>query len=1567
MPGKENIVLPTDDTSTLLHAGNVNGDARRQAGAGPNFMSRIENSEGNAGHAIGDRLAAQASMGVDLTSRTTVSRRLEREGRGPGGIGGGGIISRGLTPSSPRQRGSHPTGIADEEVLNTGLSSAREIAGFDMDRGRATSVETIRTGSNSPAMSQESWEGHLSNEADEDRNAFSKDVDGDENGKEAHTANSNGDSPGAGSPINDCDDDSSAVDMQKALLMSICSDDTSPDRLPWRKYVGSPRQTHLSESAKADGSILRILMTRLRLNLLGIAATIFENFKNVNSVELKSQQDVNMYKQTVVLWYRLNDVIKTGFTSLFTHSDTCQVFVSFLKDSESLIAVAHGIRSGLCEELIFAGLAKIVLNDIATEFVGVVRSSSAFKTPTRSSNKLRSVPASGSNRIQSSPSNSSSMSSLSYLDLKKAFHFVHSYFVLQDASFFGRDIDAGDGAALNPMKATATSYFSFLRMCLFYIIDALEPAITSKVYLRTIFDGNRDQSQVDPSVLMGGRLLYEILSLVSDISASDLAMISEFSNVDSDKKTTLGEYNWRFTSVFIPFLADYYTQSDCLELAVVYLPHALTQLKSFLKHMQLLRPDSAEYHWMSRQCRWILLYVSKLCTMLGENFLIKTVPTLSAPYRIIATVLWDTSRIISWESNWFRESSAIDRHKMILCGWIVPQILVDFNIKVPATSFSLFETESKNELITSEIGGRPSFTDPSSQSTPNERSFLFSSWVYPLLWENANVPLVLDLSVFSSLGSCIPIGDTCKAAVILNNFIWGKCIEEQAKLWGNFEESDFFSLIKQYNVIGTNQEFVNDRVAWFMTSLFRVHGMKSLDNTDLRFEYLLHGPAAREACPECYFSGADLFVLAHMLLLSLVVESHRQNFHSSRGTNSKLYDDISLLIGRGLSPGNSGAVPSENGLSSNSMFPTLFNLYVTSRLIVATAVERVIHTSSSHKSIHYILIKLCQHISRLIESSRYIRPIPMAFDGDKWTSLLNANNRNDIFSEIFLVGAGMYDILGDDMTEGENIWDMLRIGTYVEACLINRNIIAENQSSGKGFLRALSLLLSSNISSEDMLNYIGWSGLCEESSSLSSTLAIATISRLCAIPDLQAYFLSALQLMVADQIQCGEASVMASKEPSASKHGSNPLQYQLIRYRKAIKSVCKFGSKYFREREVLRMLDEELLKQIRSAGMGFQIKTSRIFEDISINESVNDLHALLGKFNAEMNAFLGQISGLSTFYSMYISYILPEEYISGIVKSGKAEATCHLPCCCLLEALKHLTSLITLLAKLKEILLKFSLENTDRNANYDTMNVDKISDRICGSVEVIMKSFDVVCTERGFFDADNIGVTTVLLESLLAWLNDSCLLLTGVRRKSIETDQRRNCVYLHLSVKPVSVTNPHLFQNLHSPDGTFMLQFWIYVPNRFVKDSIECRLKSGTKAGHNGKTYVHVVTRIPEASDANQIHIFERTSLSQIKILPSVYLCIGECANSFHLNVCASSGGDNKRKTGLAVSDKLPQATAFCEVDSQSLECNRWYKCTVDLSDDESSESCVPDSDTYTLTLSIDDACQGSISGIFRG
>ena len=303
----------------------------------------------------------------------------------------------------------------------------------------------------------------------------------------------------------------------KLFFFSICSDsDASPDRFSWRKSLGSnasPGRGSVTDIAlQHDVSLLRMMVSNIRESLHFLASRTFDQLKdtgsNSDSFPLSPPKD----RQIAQLWSRVNEVFKFGINMLYTNADTCQLFVSLMRDPESLLPIAHGICSAMSQDHVFSILARKVLRKLAADFVSVIRNGSSAG-PSRGSSKLKSIPTSRSG-IFSSPNLNPSSESITFLDFKKAFHFVHDYFVLQHVSFFGSGVHVGGNYYFNPMKTTAKANFSFLRMCLHFIIEILEPSITSKAYLKTMGEGNgRVDVSEDMTLLLGGRLLFDTLSL----------------------------------------------------------------------------------------------------------------------------------------------------------------------------------------------------------------------------------------------------------------------------------------------------------------------------------------------------------------------------------------------------------------------------------------------------------------------------------------------------------------------------------------------------------------------------------------------------------------------------------------------------------------------------------------------------------------------------------------------------------------------------------------------------------------------------------------------------------------------------------------------------------------------------------------------------------------------------------------------------------------------------------------------------------------------------------------------
>lgn len=216
-----NIVLPTDNTRTSNgNTVDVGNEPRWQASSGPNFMTRPVIMGGIV--QMSGELSVQLSSGSDhSSSRATASHRLDRDIHLPGGH------SRNATPNTAHRRGSHPTGVSDAVVSADSAAQTVEIIGDDFERDRAASVGALRTGSNSPAMSQESWEGRASNEAEEcrksdsyDENDISNNYDNIGN-RDMFVSNSYNHEEEYVAALDGGDDDASSLEIQKALLMRL--------------------------------------------------------------------------------------------------------------------------------------------------------------------------------------------------------------------------------------------------------------------------------------------------------------------------------------------------------------------------------------------------------------------------------------------------------------------------------------------------------------------------------------------------------------------------------------------------------------------------------------------------------------------------------------------------------------------------------------------------------------------------------------------------------------------------------------------------------------------------------------------------------------------------------------------------------------------------------------------------------------------------------------------------------------------------------------------------------------------------------------------------------------------------------------------------------------------------------------------------------------------------------------------------------------------------------------------------------------------------------------------------
>lgn len=92
--------------------------------------------------------------------------------------------------------------------------------------------------------------------------------------------------------------------------------------------------------------------------------------------------------------------------------------------------------------------------------------------------------------------------------------------------------------------------------------------------------------------------------------------------------------------------------------------------------------------------------------------------------------------------------------------------------------------------------------------------------------------------------------------------------------------------------------------------------------------------------------------------------------------------------------------------------------------------------------------------------------------------------------------------------------------------------------------------------------------------------------------------------------------------------------------------------------------------------------------------------------------------------------------------------------------------------------------------------------------------------------------------------------LNIARRDQRELDLNDGFVNLYPAIKPINVSNSCVFPSIHSTKGCFKLQFWLYVPE-------SCITKLEAPKEGSDVFYVHILSRLPEATDVNHIFLFE--------------------------------------------------------------------------------------------------------------
>lgn len=727
---------------------------------------------------------------------------------------------------------------------------------------------------------------------------------------------------------------------------------------------------------------------------------------------------------------------------------------------------------------------------------------------------------------------------------------------------------------------------------------------------------------------------------------SDLLKVVDDSRERSpaiDWSTIADSNNWRFTSVFIPFLADYYLQSNSLEVSIVYLPHALAQLSAFLKCMNMLPAESEGYQWMTGQCRWVLLYLAKIYAILRDNYLLRTVPTLSGSLQSIAG-LWEPKGLMSWRSGWFREVSAIDQHKIMVCGWLVPLIMTDANIAVTEASFApigFTEIAATHPAVVSRISPSSTSCAENSSCPPQSSSYLLSSWVYGLL--DTLPPVRVDTETSAKLSTVeYPSPDALKHAESVNEFLWNFFFDKDGPL--NRMQVDESISSKARKILADKCSSEDEGVmAVVLAHLLREPTLIKLVGNSADCVCVLSGTVLAHFHKS--FSNenprrSESFILVHTLILSLLLESGRRDDNEIASINCL----ISLFIARGMPDNTCDASADGKGISSSAA-AMLLNYYITSLVVVIVSIDHMLRTANCHGNIDYALYKLYQKTVSILHSIQYMKPLRGICSFNSLSNDLKPNfDYDSLFSDIIHGGTRIRSALSLETLTGVNIWDTLKLDAYSKAYFESSNSLLDINSLPLKDMFMLSLLLASPVQVIEMQNFVGWKAACGESTSLSFTLAASVASRLQVAPNMLQYFLSAMQSMTLDSLPSSESLMSLSHETRPSKSVANPSQQKLDLTRKCMKclSVSDFDKSKISSQ--LQKFDFDISEQIMAYSRGFHRNSHELLDKIRSCVSDLEMPSLLTNFHALVNQFVGHIVGQCVFYCQYSAYIEKGSY-----------------------------------------------------------------------------------------------------------------------------------------------------------------------------------------------------------------------------------------------------------------------------------------------------------------------------------
>ena len=699
------------------------------------------------------------------------------------------------------------------------------------------------------------------------------------------------------------------------------------------------------------------------------------------------------------------------------------------------------------------------------------------------------------------------------------------------------------------------------------------------------------------------------------------------------------DHDWRFTAVFIPFLADYYTQSDNLEVSVVFLPHALTLLQVFLKHLQQIPEHSFSFSWLTSQCRWLLLFCAKISSKLRNDYLLRKVPAFNKSFQHCAE-LWNVRQFMSWGSRWFGSLSTVDQHKVMLNSWLLPQVLLDADIKVSESSFA-----------PSDIAGTVCYRgadDGVVNGGAGATSFVLSSVAYRLMDTATHSGSSADIT----LGDISPSADALRFAKQMDDLLWNVCSSGDNCVLSRFCEPGLFNSPVEELVDSDSIDFVKS----FVNSTFLREERGSPVDAPRRFDYLWPRPRVDgDRDGDCLRGNTELFDLLHMLVLSLVVESSRLHICSD---DSRIGwgEEINMLIMKSTAvetPSSVGGA-TDHSVSANAV-RLLSSCYFLTRLVVASVVDALQFSSVSAKNFDSIFNRMYVQSVSLLDNVQSMNSLSSVLLHDELTVEGWCNGQTDrIVGALIRATVVMHRNVRWQLIEGPHIWDSLRIESRTNHKLAGTD---KQLFNSEKTLARIGMMLATGIPVTEVQDYLGWCCVTRESSRLSNSLVTTIIDWLQVAPKLLSYFVSAMHALPEGNVfaRFPNVSEVLSMGPSIPD-----ARLQLELSRRAMKRVMIAPTDDSEQTEVLQKLDDLILSKIRVLVAIFCDNCEDPRSGKKGGEISADELSLFQVFEKQSEDHVDHIVGLCVFYSEFAISLLQRKSCA----SGIQNRTMYVQLCC---------------------------------------------------------------------------------------------------------------------------------------------------------------------------------------------------------------------------------------------------------------------------------------------------------------